>query len=104
MTVLSYPLTKKALLAAFGELAPDDVRVTKQRGWHDACVDGAWSLTRLRKVFRALGFKPTGLPDALLFVNEAQTVGLQCFGVEPHPTKNTWKSYCFEVQARPATR
>lgn len=97
---LTYPLTKKALQAAFASLQPQEVRVTKQPGWHEACVDGAWSLAKLRQAFRALGFKPTGNAEALLFVNSDKTVGLQCFGVEPHPTKNTWKSYCFEVQAR----
>lgn len=97
---LSYPLTKKALASAFEPLNPKGIHVTKTPGWHEASVGGSWSLARLRAHFKSLGFRPTGRADALLFVNEARDVGFQCHGVEPHPTKNTWKTYCVEVQAR----
>lgn len=99
-TNLRFPLTKKALAAAFSLLRPDDIRVSKAPGWHEASVDGAWSLTRLRAHFRSLGFCPVGHPDDLLFVNKTEDVGFQCHGVDPHPTRNTWKTYCVEVQAR----
>jgi hypothetical protein len=104
MTTLTYPLTKKALRAAFEPLQPTDIQVTRKESWNDAVVDGSWSLTKLRAHFRALGFKPTGKPDDLLFVNEAGTVGLQMQGAQIHPTKNTWKTYYVEVQARPLPR
>lgn len=100
LPVLRFPLSKKALTAAFAPLCPESIEVTKSPGWHEAVIHGAWSLTRLKRHFANLGFTATGRDDDLLFVNATQDVGFQCQGVTPHPTKNTWKDYCVEVQAR----
>lgn len=97
---LRFPLTKKALAAAFAALEPESVELAKRPDWHDASVHGAWPLSRLKRHFTALGFHAVGHQDDLLFVNEAQDVGFQCHGVTPHPTNNTWKDYYVEVQAR----
>lgn len=97
--VLKFPLTNKALLSAFASLEPDGVILTKSRGWHEACVDGTWPLSRLRKCFKDLGFQRVGKPEDLYFVDKTETVGLQCIGIEAHPTKNTWKTY--SIQAKP---
>jgi hypothetical protein len=103
-SVLQFPLTKKALLASFAALEPESVTVDKRPGWHEGCVNGAWSLTKLMAHIKALGFDVVGRKDQLLFVNGENTVGLQLFGVAPHPTKNTWKTYSVEVQARPKSK
>lgn len=98
---LRYPLTVKALELAFEALSPDGIELSKQSKYQEAAVDGAWSLTKLTLHFRNLGFKPAGPQHMLAFVNSDETVGLVLYGVEPHRTKNTWKTYCIEVQARP---
>jgi len=98
---LSYPLTVKALRQAFEALGPASIELNKQPKYQEATVDGAWSLTRLTLHFRNLGFKPTGPQNMLAFVNSDETIGLVLYGVEPHPTRNAWKNYSIEVQARP---
>lgn len=98
-TRLKYPLTKKALVESFQALRPDDVRVTEPKV--EAHVDGEWAHSSLAKHFKRLGFKRTGPKESLAYVNDDGTVGLVLFGEKPHPTKNTWLRYSFEVQARP---
>jgi hypothetical protein len=104
-TALKYPLTKKALGVAFAALNPQSIRVYKTSGFHEAVIDGEWSLTRIKAHLKALGYFQTGKKDALLFVNESKTVGFQLQGISPHPDpkKNTWRTYNIEVQARPAS-
>lgn len=95
---LHYPLTEKALQGAFEPLQPESIYVSRQGA--EATIDGAWSLSTLRKHFSELEFVAIGHPDSLLFVNRQRTIGFQCQGVDPHPKKNTWKTYCVEVQSR----
>jgi hypothetical protein len=99
-SVLSYPLTVEALQNAFAALKPEHIRVDSGIGRDEAVVDGEWSLSRLRAHFKAMGYKKTGDTDSLAFVNDENTVGFVLFGVAPHPTKNTWRTYTIEVQAR----
>ena len=99
---MKYPLTERAVKAAFSELHPESISLNKKPGWHEASVDGEWPLHRLREHFKTLGFTPVGEPHQLLFVNAEQTVGLQCMGVLPDRKRNAWRKYCVEVQARTA--
>ena len=98
---LRYPLTTKTLREAFAALSPDGIQLSKQSKYQEATVDGTWSLTKLMLHLRNLGLKPTGPQNVLAFVNHDETIGCILYGVEPHPTRNTWKNYSIEVQARP---
>lgn len=100
MTALTFPLTKKKLDAAFEALRPSFVKVRRSPGWHEAVVDGAWPLSRLRSHLKTIGFKAVPYKDDLLFVNASADVGVQLFGAEQDKDKRTWKTYTLEVQAR----
>jgi len=95
---MQYPLTEKALQAAFEPLRPDSIDVSRRGA--EATIHGAWSLSTLRRHFAELEFVAIGHPDSLLFVNQQRTIGFQCQGVDADPRKNTWKTYCVEVQSR----
>lgn len=100
MAALTFPLTKKKLHAAFEDLHPSLVEVRRWPGWHEAVVDGAWTLSRLRRHFKTIGFKAVQRKDDLIFVNHTADIGVLLFGVRQDRNTRKWKTYALEVQAR----
>ena len=100
---LQFPLTRKALQAAFAKLHPENIELTKNPRWHEAEVQGAWTLPQIRARLRALGFVQTGEKNALAFVNDEKTVGVVLQGAVGHINLKlrTWTRFTIEVCAQP---
>lgn len=100
MDRLTFKLTGRALRTAFEVLEPERIRLDKNPGWHEAIIDGAWSFARIQRHLACMGLARVGGCDSRCFSDQAGAVEVVLHGVEPHPTRNTFRSWTIEVIAR----
>lgn len=96
--MLKKPLTTKSVLRAFSSLALSAEAVQVTSDGTEAAVYGEWSRAKLLQVFKQLGF--ASLDGGYAFVNDRSTVGIVLQGTSIDPSKNRFRTFGFEVQAR----